>query len=883
MTEPENLDNSEKLDIIFKEILGFPSTSENLNYYEEVKTKFNTYTLGENILIQDISQYPDFDISGIVRTANELGLNNTAFYNYSDNQLNKSQCSIVDDSTGTVRRFKYLILQQTYGTENSNYGASWFKLDNSLNNILEDSLQYNYKSYYDINAGNALKFPYLYKVYTERSLQDIDTLHDLPFGTQGGNWVYNYKNGILFFSDFNNLAQQNSYGGIYDISNTNRPVISVYKYIGKKKISTLTDSLTGVTNNLTGLTNTFNTNIIKLLNYTQNLTHKITELTHLFNTNINVSINYSNKIIFNDTSYVTTNSNFIDLSNLFFNTITPYNINSNILVSVNATLFCSFGQNERITLQIWRDLSMIIENRDIGSRDATLGLTIPYNITYLDENISHGLKKYYLKYKLETFNHNNHPAQGIINVKTSQSHGSSNILLREILKTSTYINFINTNNKIIFSDTSYTTLNTDVVDLSNRFFNISYPCNTNYTLVYVKATIYCCTNTNNRITIELWRDNTLLIQDYNLGSAMAYDGFAIPYNITFLDENPNYNNSEKKYYLKYKLETTNTNTNTNEEEFGIIINNEDELGIINIRTATTYGSSSILIQEYVNTSHSSINNIFYNNVNCTTTTSELVDLSAIVFNTINTCNNSSVIVDIRVTLFCSYEAEETISIELWRDSTMIMYDDNLGSSFGADGLIIPYNVTYLDENVTSGPKKYYLKYKLLNNFYQQEQGILNIKTSQNGSPNILLREITNTSTIFNKILSDTTNFTTNTTELINLSDSFFININLSSKSNILITINVTLFCSVGYNERITIQLWRDSIMIFEDIGLGTQNTTILTMPYNLTYLDENVNSGTIKYYLKYKLSSNHDGANMGLVNITTSSTIGSSSFFLRQI
>jgi hypothetical protein len=48
------------------------------------------------------------------------------------------------------------------------------------------------------------------------------------------------------------------------------------------------------------------------------------------------------------------------------------------------------------------------------------------------------------------------------------------------------------------------------------------------------------------------------------------------------------------------------------------------------------------------------------------------------------------------------------------------------------------------------------------------------------------------------------------------------------------------------------------------------------MPYNLTHLDENVSTGITKYYLKYKLNSNH-GLNMGLVNI------GSSSFFLRQI
>ena len=868
MTDSQNIDDSEKLNIIFKEILGFPSTSENINYYEELKTKFNTYTLGENVLLENIPQYPDFDINGIVRSVNELGLNSSDFYDYFYNPSNKSQCSIVDDSTHTVRRFKYLILQQTHGTETSNYGASWFKLDNSYNNILEDSIQYNYKSYYDSQAGNSLKLPYLYEVFTQSSLLQSSSLRNLPFGTQGGNWVYNYKNGILFFSDFNNLAQQNIYDGIYNIDDNNKPVISVYKYIGKKNIITLT-------NNLSELTNLFNNNIIKIFNYTQNLTNKIRKLTQLFNSTLRISTNYSNKTIFSHTSFLTTTSDLIDLSNLFFNTITPININSNIYININVTLLCSHNNHERITIQLWRDMSMITINANLGFYAATQGFTMPYSLTYVDDNVGYGLKKYYLKYQLESASN---IGQGIVNVATANTPGTSNFLVREIIKTATPINIINTNNKIIFSDSSYTTLSRNTIDLSNTFYNIFYPCNSTYILVHIKATLFCSTNYNNRITIELWRDNTLLIQDYNIGSVFTFDGFVIPYNITFLDENPNYNNSEKKYYLKYKLE----DSTADEEDLDVI--NEEQLGIINIRTANMYGSSNILLQEYANISHSIINNnnISYNYVDCTTTTNELIDLSAVVFNTINPCNNSSIIVDIRTTLTCSFGEDETITIELWRDSTMLMYDCSLGSSFTTEGLIIPYNVTYLDENVSRGPKKYYLKYKLENNLYQQKQGILNVKTSQNGSPNILLREISDTHTIYNSILNNIINFTTTTSNLIDLSDSFFNIINLSSNSNILVTINVTLLCSYAYGERITIQLWRNLTLISEDVGLGTYNASSLRIPYNLTYLDENVNIGVFKYYLKYKLESNH-GVNMGLVNIKTSSTFGSSSFFLRQI
>ena len=45
-------------------------------------------------------------------------------------------CSIVDDSTGTVRRFKKMILEECPQL-GSDSGASWFKLDSSNNNTLK--------------------------------------------------------------------------------------------------------------------------------------------------------------------------------------------------------------------------------------------------------------------------------------------------------------------------------------------------------------------------------------------------------------------------------------------------------------------------------------------------------------------------------------------------------------------------------------------------------------------------------------------------------------------------------------------------------------------------------------------------------------------------
>ena len=52
------------------------------------------------------------------------------------------------------------------------------------NNILEDSLQFNYKSYYTKN-GFALTLPYLYEIY-RKILQQPSSIYIILFGTRGG-------------------------------------------------------------------------------------------------------------------------------------------------------------------------------------------------------------------------------------------------------------------------------------------------------------------------------------------------------------------------------------------------------------------------------------------------------------------------------------------------------------------------------------------------------------------------------------------------------------------------------------------------------------------------------------------------------------------------
>ena len=361
--------------------------------------------MSEAILLESVPQYPDFDINGTVKTADDLGLQINDFVTYSQDAQNKYNCSIVDDSTGTVRRFKLLKLEQPYNTEAINYGASWFKLNFTSTNVLEDSLKYDYKSYYDVSNGNSLVYPYLYEIFTELSLTKAINLHNLPNGSRGGSWTYNNANGTLTFAAFSNLAQQNTYNGIYVINDTNKPVISVYKYIGRKSISNLT-------NQITSIVGSYNNTLELLLTYISNQTRSIYRLEELITNNTTSVINNINKSLFGSNSFLTSTDLTQDLSAVLFSTINVGN-NRSVLVDINFSLYCCSAYNERMTIELWRDTSMIVQSRDLGSVNATGGITIPYSLTHLDENLSEGIKTYYIKYKLES----NANEQGIINVK----------------------------------------------------------------------------------------------------------------------------------------------------------------------------------------------------------------------------------------------------------------------------------------------------------------------------------------------------------------------------------------------------------------------------------------------------------------------------------
>ena len=529
--------------------------------------------------------------------------------------------------------------------------------------------------------------------------------------------------------------------------------------------------------------------------------------------------NIINKSAFNSSKFVSFNNNIQDLSRSLYNTITIFN-NSSIYVDINITLYCSVGLYERITVQLWRDLSMLSQSIDLGSVNSGGGIPIPYCITYLDENLPAGEKKYYLKYKLEE--NTSQESQGIINVKTYELQGSSSIILREIVTSNLSYYY----NKRLFDVSNITTTSYDVQDLSALFYNTINVNDTNVQ-ININANLYCSYSLNERINIEVWRDLSMISQSSNLGTTNATAGLTIPYSFSYLDTN--LSNGLKKYYLKYKLEKDPSTNATN------TIENQ---GIVNISTLGSIGSSNILLENVAKNNNNNIlinnNNNNNNNNRFLTSTSILQDLSGLLYNIINIDNNSSVLVDLNITLFCCYAAQERITIELWRDLSMISKNANIGNVNATKGLTINYRLSLLDEDVGAGEKKYYLKYQLESNLSAQEQGILNItggysiidKLNLGISYNVLSYTKIENGTIKNTKIGYNPNIMGDKGRAIGRSDAFFkyidvnganshINESLYVKKNIVIGTSASITSDLSVNA-ISLNNMYDRLGSFRD-------------------------------------------------------------------
>lgn len=121
---------------------------------------------------------------------------------------------------------------------------------------------------------------------------------------------------------------------------------------------------------------------------------------------------------FSDTSFLTTDSNFHDLSNLFFNEIIT-NDNDKINVNIKFNYFCCVEYQQRITIELYyyntynNSPIKLSSDVNIGPTNATGGLTGTYinNNIYTITSGESSTSKFYIKFKIERAGYYN---QGIL-------------------------------------------------------------------------------------------------------------------------------------------------------------------------------------------------------------------------------------------------------------------------------------------------------------------------------------------------------------------------------------------------------------------------------------------------------------------------------------
>lgn len=449
----DNIGGLEKIDTLWKQYNNLINTKPS-SYAASEEIPFKNYVMNNDIFNEDVPEnilinndtslniiLPNNEIIEFIITPNDFSLNDNYLninildnlFDQSDNILIGSKCNFENLGYKHIEfYYKKECYPTIYNTTNQLY--TWFIpdpsngniIDNGTNNLLKNTIPYLYDPY-----KNTYKFILFYK----KTNQQFETIY---FASNPDFAYLDNKSGFLYFYGGTRVNNNVTLANIrsQNDSNPSPPYMSYIRYNGNVGFNNLNlkgnisidSSLSIINDNVYSDISNLNYNVLN----TQQIRQYIENLNisgGSGNSNSGLS-NYENKVIFDLSNILTETSAIQDLSSTFFNTITPSSINSKILINLKCTLYCSYALEERLSVEVWRDLSMLSQDNNIGSVIATGGLSIPYNFIYLDEPNTNNLIKYYLKYKLE--NNNSGEKMGLINIQTNNINGSSNIILREL-------------------------------------------------------------------------------------------------------------------------------------------------------------------------------------------------------------------------------------------------------------------------------------------------------------------------------------------------------------------------------------------------------------------------------------------------------------------
>ena len=112
------------------------------------------------------------------------------------------------------------------------------------------------------------------------------------------------------------------------------------------------------------------------------------------------------------------------------------------------------------------------------------------------------------------------------------------------------------------------------------------------------------------------------------------------------------------------------------------------------------------------------------------TNADVKDCSNILYAEIQpTTFNKKIFININFEYICSSAYKERITIKLFRNNTIIKQNVNLGTINSAGEYRGIYNVSLIDNPLTTYSIKYYIKFQLETNNYDTPLGLINLTDS----------------------------------------------------------------------------------------------------------------------------------------------------------
>jgi len=208
------LSNLEKTNYLFKKLLGKPSTLDNREFFQEPNRPARTNIFQSQIFKDDIPSTVPTVLLNLTDTDTDNNGNTMAgSYEGKTSDIIKRYIKIpLTPITGTGgKAYEALEATTSHPNNNNNHGSGGADgTSGTYSRITQDGIPFNFDP-----LGS-----YEIKLYKSNGTE-------VPFGTSGGEWLFDYETGIVTFYEYDNIS---------GIDENNPPLISFYRYIGEKGV-----------------------------------------------------------------------------------------------------------------------------------------------------------------------------------------------------------------------------------------------------------------------------------------------------------------------------------------------------------------------------------------------------------------------------------------------------------------------------------------------------------------------------------------------------------------------------------------------------------------------------------------------------------------------